>query len=175
MTQPHVFVAMADILHLQCDAWLLPADSRVSIRPYWAKTHPNLQRLAESSGDDFFRSGQAHAAAIHDWDQQSPRPILTTVPNHGQWSPDVVAERLEAFVVAALGALKTPFNHRPYRLLALPFFGTLGRRCRQSPWSSFAGNPRLDFRTGPPVRGGHRARASRSGGLFVGVKAKTRS
>jgi hypothetical protein len=46
--------------------------------------------------------------------------------NDGQWSPDVVAERLEAFVVAALGALNTPFNHRPYRLLALPFFGTQG-------------------------------------------------
>lgn len=126
MTQPHVFVAMADILHLECDAWLLPTDSHVSIRPYWKKAHPNLQQLAESSCGDLFRSGQSHAAAIYDWDQESPRPVLTAVPADNQWSPGVVAERIEAFVVAALGILNTPFNHRPYRLLALPFFSTQG-------------------------------------------------
>jgi hypothetical protein len=126
MTQPHVFVAMADILHLQCDAWLLPTDSRVSIRPHWAKAHPNLQQLADSSCDDLFRSGQSHAVAIRGWDQELPKPILTAVPNDSQWSPDIVTERLEAFVVAALGSLNGPFSHRPYRLLALPFFGTQG-------------------------------------------------
>lgn len=126
MNQPHVFVAMADIMHLQCDAWLLPTDSHVNIRPHWARAHPDLQRIAESSCNDLFRSGQSHAAAIHDWDQQSPRPVLTAVPDNNQWSPEIVAERLEAFVVAALGALDQPFTHRPYRLLALPFFGTEG-------------------------------------------------
>jgi hypothetical protein len=126
MTQPHVFVAMADILHLECDGWLLPTDSQVSIRPYWAKAHPNLQRLAEASCGDRFRTGQCHAASIHGWDQQSPRPVLTAVPDDNQWSPEIVAERLEAFVIAALSALDKPFTHRPYRLLAVPFFGTEG-------------------------------------------------
>ncbi|WP_146068877.1 hypothetical protein [Arthrobacter sp. ZGTC131] len=116
----------ADILRLQCDAWLLPTDSCVRIRPCWAKAHPKLQQLAESSCDDLFRSGQSHAAAIHDWDQKSPRPVLTAVSADNQWSPDVFAERLEAFVVAALGVLNAPFNQRPDRLLAFPFFGTQG-------------------------------------------------
>lgn len=117
---------MADILHLECDAWLLPTDSRVSIRPYWEKAHPNLQQLAESSCADLFRSGRSHAAAIHEWDPELPRPVLTAVPADNQWSPDFVAERLEAFVVAALRVLNGRFNHRPFRLLALPFFGTQG-------------------------------------------------
>ncbi|MFJ5861800.1 SIR2 family NAD-dependent protein deacylase [Pseudarthrobacter sp. NPDC092439] len=117
---------MADILKLQCDAWLLPTDSRINIRSYWADAHPNLQQLAEASCDERFRSGQSHAAAVLSWDQGTPVPILTAVPDDGHWSREVVAERLDAFVNVALRALGGPSSGRPYRLLALPFFGTHG-------------------------------------------------
>jgi hypothetical protein len=127
MTQlPHVFVVMADLLHLECDAWLLPTDSNVSIRAHWQKAHPELQRLAEGSCDDLFLSGRIFAKVIQGWDIPSPQPILTAVPDDNNWSPEVVAERLEAFVHTALSALQEPFTNRPYRLLAVPFFGTEG-------------------------------------------------
>ncbi|QQQ63241.1 hypothetical protein [Paenarthrobacter ureafaciens] len=46
MNSPHVFVAMADILNLRCDAWLLPTDSRVRIEDHWRDGHENLRDLA---------------------------------------------------------------------------------------------------------------------------------
>ncbi|MFC9335826.1 SIR2 family protein [Arthrobacter sp. NPDC057009] len=82
--------------------------------------------MAEASCDEQFRLGQSHAAALRAWDQSSALPVLTAVPDDNQWSPEVVAERLNAFVTAALGALDRPRNRRPYKLLALPFFGTRG-------------------------------------------------
>lgn len=126
MTTPHVFVTMADILNLECDAWLLPTDSFLSIGRHWLRAHENLQLLAaESCGDDF-RAGRLFAQAIMDWDQTSPLPVLTAVPNNMAWGPQVVAERLEAFVKAARDTLREPSSHRPYPLLAMPFFGTAG-------------------------------------------------
>ena len=46
MNLPRVFVAMADILNLRCDAWLLPTDSRVRIEDPWRDAHENLRDLA---------------------------------------------------------------------------------------------------------------------------------
>lgn len=51
---------------------------------------------------------------------------MTAVPDDGSWSPDVVTERFEAFALSALIAVPAPSGCRPYRLLALPFFGTAG-------------------------------------------------
>jgi hypothetical protein len=126
MTQPHVFVAMADILNLRCDAWLLPTDFRVTIEQHWLKAHPNLRTIAAASASTDFRDGSALAEPVRPWDPALPFPIMTAVPDDGGWSPAVVAERLEAFVRTALSAIPAPLDHRPYRLLALPFFGTAG-------------------------------------------------
>ncbi|MFF2031103.1 SIR2 family protein [Arthrobacter sp. NPDC058192] len=125
MTQPHVFVAMADILNLRCDAWLLPTDSMVTIQRHWLQAHPDLRTTAAASASAEFRNGNALAEAIHPWDPAAPLPIMTAVPDDGIWGPAVVAERLEAFVRSAVSALPDP-DDRPYRLLALPFFGTAG-------------------------------------------------
>ncbi|MDQ0692160.1 SIR2 family protein [Arthrobacter sp. W4I7] len=126
MTQPHVFIAMADILNLRCDAWLLPTDSRVRIEQHWLKAHPHLRTMAVASASGEFRDGSALAEPIRPWDPAEPLPIMTAVPDDGRWSRAVVAERVEAFVRSALTALPAPPDHRPYRLLALPFFGTAG-------------------------------------------------
>lgn len=126
MTQPHVFVAMADILNLRCDAWLLPTDFRLKIEPHWLRAHPELRAMAQASGAEKFRTGLTLAEPVRGWETESPLPVLTTVPDDGDWGPGVVAERLEAFVRSALTALPGLPDHRPYRLLAIPFFGTAG-------------------------------------------------
>ncbi|NQD88000.1 SIR2 family protein [Paenarthrobacter sp. CM16] len=126
MTKPHVFVTMADILNLECDAWLLPTDSSVSIRPHWQDVYKDLVQLAEASCGEEFRTGQLFAQAIENWHASVPKPVLTAVPNDNLWGPGVVAERLEAFVVAALAALPEFPTRRRYPLLAMPFFGTAG-------------------------------------------------
>lgn len=126
MTQPHVFVAMADILNLRCDAWLLPTDSSVRIEQHWLQAHPELRMLAEASASAEFRDGDALAEPVRPWDPSCPLPIMTAVPEDGGWGSTVVAERIEAFVSSAVMAIRTPPDHRPYRLLALPFFGTAG-------------------------------------------------
>lgn len=126
MTQPHVFVALADILNLRCDAWLLPTDSSVRIESHWLRAHPDLIAVAAASASDDFRNGNALAQPLHPWNSAAPLPVMTAVPEDGTWSPSAVAERLEAFVNNALKALPGSPDHRPNRLLALPFFGTAG-------------------------------------------------
>jgi len=125
MTHPHVFVAMADILNLRCDAWLLPTDSSVTIEQHWLRAHPHLRTVAAASASAEFLDGSVLAEPIRPWDPATPLPIITAVPNDGSWSPAIVAQRLEAFVRSAVSAVQDP-GHRPYRLLALPFFGTAG-------------------------------------------------
>ncbi|MCY1675621.1 SIR2 family protein [Pseudarthrobacter sp. SL88] len=126
MTQPHVFVAMADILNVRCDAWLLPTDSTVKIEKHWLRAHPELRSMAAASASAEFRDGSALAEPIRSWESVLPLPIMTAVPDDGTWGSAVVAERLEAFVCAALMTMPVPPDRRPYRLLALPFFGTAG-------------------------------------------------
>ncbi|TLM71636.1 SIR2 family protein [Pseudarthrobacter sp. NamB4] len=125
MTQPHIYVAMADILNLKCDAWLLPTDSSIRIEQHWLAAHPNLRRLASAAASGTFRNGRALAEPIAPWDSAEPLPVMTAVPDDGSWQHDAVAERLEAFVSSAVAAVPSP-EHRPYRLLALPFFGAAG-------------------------------------------------
>jgi hypothetical protein len=116
---------MADILNLRCDAWLLPTDSMVTIERHWLQAHPDLRTTAATSASAEFRNGSALAEPIHPWDPAAPLPIMTAVPDDGNWGPAIVAERLEAFVCSAVSAFPNP-DDRPYRLLALPFFGTAG-------------------------------------------------
>ena len=116
---------MADILNLRCDAWLLPTDASARIEQHWLKAHPEIRKLASASASAEFREGVALAEPIRAWDPSEPLPILTAVPFDGGWGPTDVVERLEAFVTSAMSAVPDP-DSRPYRLLALPFFGTAG-------------------------------------------------
>lgn len=126
MKSPHVFVAMANILNLRCDAWLLPTDSSVRIESHWLDgSKDDLRMLASESASAEFRRGTSLAEVIRPWDLSEPVPVLTAVPDDGHWDPSSVAERLEAFVKCCVQDIPEPAN-RPYRLLALPFFGTDG-------------------------------------------------
>lgn len=126
MIHPHVFVAMADILNLKCDAWLLPTDSGVRIEGHWLQAHPQLRKLAATSASRDFRDGVVIAETIKGWDDaDAPLPVMTAVPADGNWTPAAVAQRLEAFVQSAMRCVQEPHS-RPRRLFALPFFGTAG-------------------------------------------------
>ncbi|WP_347110159.1 SIR2 family protein [Paenarthrobacter sp. S56] len=125
MTSPHVFVAMADILNLRCDAWLLPTDSSLRIEEHWMPADSRLRELAHESASRDFRQGTTLAEAIRPWDKSKPLPVLTAVPIDGRWVSTAVAQRIEAFVARSVEEVPLP-AHRPYRLLALPFFGTDG-------------------------------------------------
>lgn len=116
---------MADILNLRCDAWLLPTDSSVRIERHWLRAHPELRRLAAGSASDGFHAGDLLAEPIRPWDTDAPLPIMTAVPDDGNWTTTAVAERLEAFVRSAVAAIPES-GTRSQRLLALPFFGTAG-------------------------------------------------
>lgn len=117
---------MGDILNLRCDAWLLPTDTRMKVEAHWEGAHRDIQRMAEASASEAFREGITLAVPVRGWQPEDPLPILTAVPADGEWSFTVVAERLESFTRVALAALPESSDHRPYRLLALPFFGTEG-------------------------------------------------
>jgi hypothetical protein len=123
MNSPHVFVAMADILNLRCDAWLLPTDSRVRIEEHWLAAHEDLRDVASKSASQAFREGTRLAEVIRPWDVTKPVPVLTAVPIDGRWDESAVTQRIEAFIECCVGEIPQP-THRPYRLLALPFFGT---------------------------------------------------
>ncbi|MEQ4565259.1 SIR2 family protein [Paenarthrobacter sp. CAP02] len=125
MTSPHVFVAMADILNLKCDAWLLPTDSHLTIEDHWMAADKRLRELAAKSASSEFRQGTSLAEVIRPWDESKPMPILTAVPIDGRWDEAAVAQRIEAFVECSVREIAQP-AYRPYRLLALPFFGTDG-------------------------------------------------
>jgi hypothetical protein len=125
MTRPHVFVAMADILNLKCDAWLLPTDSAVRIEQHWLRANPALREIAAASASKDFRAGTVLAEPLAPWEPADPLPVLTAVPLDGIWDSTAVARRLEAFVRAATSATSSPAL-RPCRLLAVPFFGTAG-------------------------------------------------
>src|SRR6476469_2013580 len=100
MTRPHVFVAMADMLNLKCDAWLLPTDSTVRIEQHWLRAHPDLRGIAAASASKDFRAGTVLAEPLAPWEPANPLPVLTAVPLDGTWYSSGVARRLEAFVRA---------------------------------------------------------------------------
>ncbi|WP_152642566.1 SIR2 family protein [Pseudarthrobacter chlorophenolicus] len=124
--RPHVFIAMADILHLNCDAWLLPTGVEVKISDYWKDGNPDLERLAHSSAGPEFRSGSKLAQAVDGWLQDSALPILTSVTVSNLWPSGELQKRIHAFAQAAVEAIPSRPSYRALPLLAIPFFGTAG-------------------------------------------------
>ncbi|MEE1622408.1 SIR2 family protein [Zafaria sp. J156] len=128
-SQPgHVFVIRGDILHLNCDAWMLPTDEHLHARRW---THvdglaPGVDRLRGAG----FGTGDRLAAAVPGWKPRLPLPIATAVPLLGIRSAPDVRPALDAFMreaVAALASRRDPLvSTRCVPLLAVPFFGTGG-------------------------------------------------
>ncbi|MBE4717299.1 SIR2 family protein [Pseudarthrobacter sp. AB1] len=123
---PHVFVAMADILHLNCDAWLLPTSTKVRIRESWTGRIPFLDSYAQESAGADFRDGSKLAQAILGWTEDAPLPVLTSVTVDNLWPSGALKERIHAFAEAAVDAIAARARPRTLPLLAVPFFGTEG-------------------------------------------------
>jgi len=128
----HVFVVRANLVHLACDAWLLPTDARVDVTPTWRRALPDLDdRLARTDVGPL-RDGRALAAEL-DSTPDEPSPILTVGPLAGFTSPDDLRPAVRAFLElgAAVARRKRAAGRgtaasRPVPLLALPFFGSRG-------------------------------------------------
>lgn len=125
----HVFVIMGNIRNLNCDAWLLPTDSALTLSPSWrddAELVKGIRQLKHTA----FERGHALAAALPGVSGNYPRPVATAVPIHGLDTPQQLNEPLEAFFDRAVQELEIsnaplkPGRSKP--LLAIPFFGTAG-------------------------------------------------
>lgn len=127
LPEPHVFVTRGDILHVACDAWLLPTDRFGAVADDWLALPGVADRFVESLSDEF-RSGGVLAVPMARW-AAAPTPILTAVPDAGvqaEGGMRHVGEAVRAFIeVGARVASERRFpNRRPIPLLAMPAFAT---------------------------------------------------
>lgn len=131
LMEPHVFVTLGDVTHVECDAWMLPTDKTYSVNQYWLDAVPELAEQLPTSKDERFGRGDTKATPVTGWHDTKPLPVLTAVPYHGIRTPAELEELGQAvhdFV--AVGALAAPTRNANARrakpLLAMPAFGTRG-------------------------------------------------
>lgn len=128
-TPGHVFVIMGDIRNINCDAWLLPTDSALSLSRSWREDTELVEGIRQLKHTAFER-GDSLAAALPGVNGNRPRPVATAVPIHGLATPQQLKEPLKAFLDTAAQELAISNTQmKPGRskyLLAIPFFGTAG-------------------------------------------------
>ena len=131
MDNPHVFVTLGDVTHVECDAWMLPSDRHYSVTEGWLTAVPALCGRIEDSHAEDFGSGNVLATPVVGWIDGLPLPILTAVPFEGVRSKvDLIdlGNAVRDFVrVGAEQAKKHQLEpRRTKHLLAMPSFGTAG-------------------------------------------------
>lgn len=129
MTTPHVFVALGDVTHVECDAWMLPTDSDFTVEDNWTDNVSGLAEKIAGSKTELFEQGSMLATEVLDWDLDRPLPVLTAVPFKGvdtAASRAKLASAVRAFITlgAALAKNRQSKHRRPKPLLAMPAFGT---------------------------------------------------
>ncbi len=141
MATSHVFVIRGDLLHLECDAWLLPTDTEPHVRAHWADGNERRRSKLSSAKTPIFLEGKVLALEVADWPPNEPLPILTAIPTAGVQSVTDLVPAVEAFI--ALGAELAVERRsvqlsclrsndpaaelpRPRPLLAMPLLGTGG-------------------------------------------------
>lgn len=117
----HVFVCQGDLMHLACDAWLVPGGAGPG--GTWRAALPprrTWRKLAE----------QERATLLAEVGDDEPLPILTDVTGSNRTGPDWYAEGARHFVRVAVAELRqrgrAPKHRRARHLLALPLLGTGG-------------------------------------------------
>lgn len=141
MTASHLFVTRGNILHIECDAWLLPTDTKPGVRRSWSSVDPSRHHKLVSAKSSAFLEGKVSVAAAEDWPLSDPLPLLTAIPTQGVRSAGELAPSIQAFIdfaaeitisrrrdkAAALSANgQSPELPRPRPLLAMPLLGTGG-------------------------------------------------
>ena len=121
----HVFVLHADLLRLECDAWLLPGDSRSFVERYW-KVGPAGDLSAWEWPPEFWAQ-DARSVAL-EGDRDAPRPFLTHVGGGSRRPAEWFVEGAVEFVRVACVDLARrgapPRRRRQRPLLAMPIVGT---------------------------------------------------
>ncbi|MEZ4335363.1 MAG: SIR2 family protein [Sandaracinaceae bacterium] len=120
----HVFVVHADLLRLECDAWLLPADSQSYVEDYWRIGPEDLSRWGWPDVGWAAHGRVVPLEGSHD----APRPYLSHVGGGRRKPPEWFAEAGGEFVRVAAEDLArrgaTPRHGRQRFLLAMPIVGT---------------------------------------------------
>lgn len=80
---PHVFVTRGDLTNVACDAWMVPTDRALSVRPYWTEGNPALVEAIKKFSDESFLAGNSHASAVERWTVPGPIPVFAAVPFFG--------------------------------------------------------------------------------------------
>lgn len=120
-TPAHVFVCQGDLMHLACDAWLVPGGAGPG--GTWRAALPPRQswrKLAEAE----------RATLLAEVGDDEPLPVLTDVTGSNRHGPDWYVEGAREFVRVAVSELRrrsrAPKHRRARHLLALPLLGTGG-------------------------------------------------
>jgi hypothetical protein len=123
-----VFVVPGDLTRLAVDAWLLPTDSRLHVRPYWRVSRDvdaAVAALGAAATADL-RGGRAVALPLPGWPATAPHPVLVAVPPNGVVDPGDVVAPLTAGLRAAAAVARTRTGPRRYPLVGMPLFGAAG-------------------------------------------------
>lgn len=128
VVSPHVFVTRGDLTHVACDAWMVPTDRTLSVRPYWTKDNPALVEAIKGFSDERFFAGEAHSSAVKQWSEASPIPVFTAVPFFGFGDASEFADIIDGFAEAAARAITESGRgeSRSFPLLAMPVIGSGG-------------------------------------------------
>ena len=135
-TPGHVFVMHGDITRLGCDAWLLPVDGALNVRPHWSRT---VDRITDQwsfpahpegwSADDpgAWGSPDNRVLMVQDWPGELPRPWLTEVGAFGvpvSWYVEGALQFLRQATDWVRQSGQPFLRQRQRPLLALPLVGT---------------------------------------------------
>ncbi|WP_308466964.1 SIR2 family NAD-dependent protein deacylase [Rathayibacter soli] len=136
MMTSHVFVILADLRHVNCDAWMLPTDREYRIKSQWLQEDNELGLRARKMRSNEFTSGEVLALAVADWPNDKPLPVLTAVPVGGVTRADDLDSAVEQFIEVGATQAKSrrasasePLQSamaRAVPLLAMPVFGADG-------------------------------------------------
>ncbi|MDP2345282.1 MAG: SIR2 family protein [Deltaproteobacteria bacterium] len=125
-TEPHVFVAHADLMRLACDAWLVPGGNG----PGFTWRHALPPRPWRERPADWSQVGGARAHVLADVADDVPIPVLTDITGSNRMEPAWYVDGARDFLRVATAELRArrraPLYGRPRYLLALPLLGTAG-------------------------------------------------
>jgi hypothetical protein len=132
-SNPHVFVIMGDLTHVQCDAWMLPVGRGYHVRDYWRVAGKGLQEAVDARRSDDFTETRVRAIALDDWGTDQPTPVMTSVTGLnivGEEGLTALRESVAAFVEIAAQHIRShqtvASRHRSLPLVAMPLIGTEG-------------------------------------------------
>lgn len=124
---------MGDLLHVACDAWMLPVGSRSNVRHYWLEADPNLQSKVDFTREGDFWDGNVRALPLKGWKSSAPLPVITMVDGIATSDGlDYLRQSVTAFIEVGAKAARLRIRHeestatRPIPLLGMPLLGTQG-------------------------------------------------